>query len=183
MQSLKSYSICKHQVYQAYLHIKSNKGSYGVDNQSMAGFEKELKKNLYRIWNRLSSGSYYPPAVREVSIPKGKGRVRKLGIPTISDRIAQMVAKQYLEPILEPHFHADSYGYRPRKSAIEALKQCKKRCWEHDWVIDIDIKGFFDHLDHALLLKAVDKHCPYPWVGSTLKDGSRQKPKQHKVNE
>jgi RNA-directed DNA polymerase len=136
-----------------------------VDRQSLEAFEKDLKNNLYKIWNRMSSGSYFPPAVRLVEIPKDQGRgVRALGIPTVGDRIAQMVAKMYLEPLVEPHFHPDSYGYRPGKSALDAVGTARKRCWHQDWVIDLDIKGFFDNLDHELLMRAVRHHTDLPWV-------------------
>jgi RNA-directed DNA polymerase len=164
MEGTKSYCISKWIVAEAYERVKSNQGSYGVDKESIADFEKNLKKNLYRIWNRMSSGSYFPPPVRQVSIPKSNGGERKLGIPTVGDRIAQMVAKLYLEPELEPLFHKDSYGYRPGKSAIEAVSTARQRCWQYNWVIDLDIKGFFDNISHELLLRALDKHCKEEWI-------------------
>ncbi len=164
MVETKSYNISKQLVKDAYERVKKNRGTFGVDEQSIDMFEQDLKKNLYKIWNRMSSGSYIPPAVREVEIPKNNGGKRKLGIPTVGDRVAQMVAKLYLEPNLEKVFHKNSYGYRPRRSAINALSKCKERSWQYDWIIDLDIKGFFDNIDHELMLKALDKHCPYKWV-------------------
>ncbi|UOA10826.1 hypothetical protein KKZ03_13445 [Methylobacter sp. S3L5C] len=130
----------------------------------MEDFESELKNNLYKIWNRLSSGSYFPPPVRRVEIPKSNGQVRPLGIPTISDRIAQMVIKKRLEPLVEPYFHPDSYGYRPGKSALDAIAKARERCWRDDWVLDMDIKGFFDALDHALVLRGVSKFTQCKWT-------------------
>ncbi len=160
----KSYAISKQVVWEAYKKVKANRGAAGVDQQTVDDFETDLKGNLYKIWNRMSSGSYFPPAVRRVEIPKGQGGVRPLGIPTVSDRIAQMVVKMMLEPHLEPHFHPDSYGYRPGKSALEAVGVTRKRCWQRDWVIDLDIRGFFDNLDHELLLRAVRHHTEVPWI-------------------
>ena len=151
----KSFKISKKEIYECYKAVKSNKGSAGIDGKSMEDFEKDLKNNLYRIWNRLSSGSYLPPAVKLVAIPKADGGERVLGIPTISDRIAQMVVKRALESIVEPKFHKDSYGYRPNKSAKDALKITRTRCWSYDWVVDLDISGFFDAIDHELMMKAV----------------------------
>ena len=135
--------------------MKANQGAAGVDGQTIEEFEEDLSNNLYRVWNRMSSGSYVPPPVRRVDIPKGEGRTRPLGIPTVSDRIAQMVVKRYLEPILEPLFHEDSYGYRPGRSAHQALSVARQRCWRYDWVLDLDIKGFFDNIDWNLLMRAV----------------------------
>ena len=161
----KSYEISKQVVWEAYQRVKANRGAAGVDGQSLKAFEKDLKNNLYKIWNRMSSGSYFPPPVRLVEIPKDQGRgVRPLGIPTVADRIAQMVAKLYFEPLVEPHFHPDSYGYRPGKSALEAVGTARKRCWHQDWLIDLDIKGFFDNLNHELLMRAVRHHTDLPWV-------------------
>jgi RNA-directed DNA polymerase len=136
----------------------------GVDGQSIEEFEARLGDNLYKLWNRLSSGSYMPPPVRRVDIPKTTGGTRPLGIPTVADRIGQEVVRRYLEPLLEPMFHADSYGYRPWRSAIDAIRTARQRCWRYDWIVDIDIKGFFDSIDHALLLRAVRKHTDCPWV-------------------
>jgi RNA-directed DNA polymerase len=127
-------------------------------------FEENLKGNLYKIWNRMSSGSYFPPPVRRVDIPKGGGKMRPLGIPTVADRIAQMVVKKYLEPEVEPLFHPDSYGYRPNKSALEAVGTTRKRCWSYKWVVDLDLKGFFDSIDHDLMLRAVRKHTECKWI-------------------
>ena len=160
----KSYCISKQEVWEAYKRVKANQGAAGVDEQSIADLEEKLKDNLYRIWNRMSSGSYFPPPVRTVKIPKATGGERKLGIPTVSDRIAQMVVKARLEPLIDPHFHADSYGYRPGKSALDAVGQARQRCWRYDWVIDLDIKGFFDNIDHELLMRAVRKHTQDKWV-------------------
>lgn len=160
----KSYAISKQVVWEAYKRVKANRGAAGVDRQSLEAFDKDLKNNLYQVWNRMSSGSYFPPPVRLVEIPKGSGGTRPLGIPTVSDRIAQMVAKIYLEPLLEPHFHPDSYGYRPGKSALEAVGRARKRCWRQDWVIDLDVKAFFDNLDHDLLMRAVRRHTDSPWI-------------------
>lgn len=160
----KSFNITKQVVFEAYKRVKSNRGCSGVDDETIEEFERDLKKNLYRIWNRMSSGTYFPPAVRLVEIPKANGEKRPLGIPTVSDRIAQMVAKMCLEPELDQHFEEDSYGYRPNKSALQALTKARERCWQFAWVIDIDIKGFFDNLDHELLMKAVKKHAKCKWL-------------------
>lgn len=162
--TVRMYEISKHVVLEAYKKVKANKGSAGVDDQTLAEFEEDLKGNLYKIWNRMSSGSYLPPPVRMVEIPKSDGKVRKLGIPTVADRIAQMVAKMYLEPLLEKHFHEDSYGYRPKKSAHDAIAKTRERCWRYNWVIDLDIKGFFDNLDHKLVMRAVEKHTDCKWL-------------------
>ncbi len=164
MDKAKPFCIPKREVWEAYKRVKANQGAAGVDGQSIAEFEKDLKNNLYRIWNRMSSGSYFPPAVRRVDIPKGDGRTRPLGIPTVSDRIAQMVILRYLESRLEPVFHPDSYGYRPGRSAHDALAMARQRCWRHDWVLDLDIKGFFDEIDWVLLMRAVRWHTDCAWV-------------------
>ncbi len=148
----------------AYQLIKQNAGSAGVDQQSLQDFDKNLKDNLYKIWNRMSSGTYLPPPVKAVPIPKKSGGERILGIPTVSDRVAQMVVKLTFEPILEPCFHEDSYGYRPHKSALEAVGVTRYRCWYIDWVVEFDIKGLFDNINHALLMKAVRKHTENKWV-------------------
>ena len=160
----KPFDVPKRLVWDAYKRVKANRGAAGVDRQSLADFEKDLKGNLYKVWNRMASGSYFPPAVRLVEIPKGEGGTRPLGIPTVGDRIAQTVVKIVLEPVLEPHFHEDSYGYRPGKSAHDALGIARKRSWRADWVIDLDIKGFFDNLRHDLVLKAVAHHTDNPWI-------------------
>jgi RNA-directed DNA polymerase len=164
MSEAKPFCISKMEVWEAYKRVKANKGAAGVDDQTIEDFEKRLKKNLYKIWNRMSSGSYFPPPVRTVKIPKKNGGERKLGIPTVADRIAQQVVKARLEPEVEPIFHPDSYGYRPGKSALDAVGQARERCWRYDWVLDLDIKGFFDNLSQDLLLRAVKKHAPEQWV-------------------
>lgn len=151
-------------VWEAYLRVKANKGAAGVDDVSITNFEEKLKDNLYKLWNRMSSGSYMPPAVKAVSIPKANGGERILGIPTVADRIAQMVVTMFLEPLVEPHFHPDSYGYRPGRSALDAVATARQRCWKRDWVLDLDIKGFFDNLDHQLMMRAVRKHTDCRWV-------------------
>ncbi len=164
MDKTKSYDISKQVVWEAYKKVKANKGSAGIDEVSMDQFEEKLKDNLYKLWNRMSSGSYFPPPVKVVEIPKkGKG-TRVLGIPTVADRVAQMVAKAYFEPMVEPHFLPDSYGYRPGKSAIDAVAVTRKRCWRYDWILEFDIKGLFDNIDHDLLLRAVRKHTDIKWV-------------------
>jgi RNA-directed DNA polymerase len=151
-------------VWKAYQRVKANRGAAGVDSETVEEFEKNLKNNLYKLWNRMSSGTYFPPPVRSIGIPKKDGGERRLGIPTVSDRIAQTVVKMYLEPLVEPHFHPDSYGYRPGKSAADALAVTRQRCWRFDWVIDLDIRAFFDNLDHALVLRAVGKYTQCPWI-------------------
>jgi RNA-directed DNA polymerase len=161
----KPFSIPKREVWEAFKRVKANQGAAGVDGQSILEFEADLSRNLYKLWNRLSSGSYFPPPVKRVMIPKRDGGgERSLGIPTVADRVAQEVARRYLEPILEPVFHADSYGYRPGKSAIDAVRKARERCWRYDYVLDIDVKGFFDNLDWELMLKAVRHHTDCPWV-------------------
>lgn len=160
----KPFTIPKQQVVQAYKLVKANAGGAGVDRQSMEGFEKNLKDNLYKIWNRMSSGSYIPPPVAAVPIQKKSGGTRTLGVPTVGDRIAQMVVKLQFEPQVEPHFLPDSYGYRPNKSALDAVAITRQRCWKFAWVLEFDIKGLFDHIPHDLLLKAVLKHTDCPWV-------------------
>jgi RNA-directed DNA polymerase len=164
MSEAKPFCISKKEVWEAYKRVKANKGAAGVDDQSIEDFEKKLKKNLYKIWNRMSSGSYFPPPVRTVKIPKKNGGERKLGIPTVADRIAQQVVKARLEPEVEPLFHADSYGYRPGKSALDAVGQARERCWRYDWVLDLDIRSFFDSLSQDLLLRAVKKHAQERWI-------------------
>ncbi len=164
MDKAKPFDIPKREVWEAFKKIKANQGAAGVDGQSIADFEADLSNNLYKLWNRLSSGSYFPPPVRRVDIPKANGGTRPLGIPTVADRIAQEVARRYLEPRLEPVFHTDSYGYRPGRSAIDAVRQARQRCWRYDWVLDIDVKGYFDSIDWELMLKAVHYHTNCPWV-------------------
>lgn len=160
----KPFPITKQMVWEAYLEIKGKGKAAGVDQQSLEDFNKNLADNLYRLWNRMASGSYFPPAVRRVEIPKGDGRKRLLGIPTITDRIAQMVVKRRLEPQVDPYFDKDSYGYRPGKSAHDAVGQTRRRCWKRDWVVDLDIKAFFDSIDHELMIKALEKHTDERWV-------------------
>ena len=163
MSKTKPYSISKRAVWDAYKRVKANRGAAGVDRQTLEEFEKDLENNLYKIWNRMSSGSYFQPPVRLVEIPKAKGK-RLLGIPTVSDRVAQAVAKMYLEPLLEPVFHEDSYGSRPGKSALDAVAVARERCWRRDWVVDLDIKGFFDNLDWDLVMRAVRFHTDLKWL-------------------
>ena len=164
MVEAKSYEISKWDVVRAWEMVKANRGVAGVDGKSIEDFEENLKGNLYKIWNRMSSGSYLPPPVLSVEIPKGDGKTRPLGIPTVSDRVAQQVVKQQLEPLLEPHFHPDSYAYRTGRSALDAVATTRKRCWRQSWVIDLDIKGFFDNLDHDLVMRAVRHHTTNPWI-------------------
>lgn len=159
----KSIPVSKEQVWLAYKKVKANQGSAGVDQISMEEFDAQRSKHLYKLWNRLASGSYFPPPVKEVEIPKKDGKVRKLGIPTIADRVAQMVVKEYLEARLEKIFSPNSYGYRPEKSAHQALEKVRQNCRKTDWVIDLDIKGFFDNIDHERLMLAVQKHVPEKW--------------------
>jgi group II intron reverse transcriptase/maturase len=160
----KPFDIPKREVWEAFKKVKANQGAAGVDGQSIADFEADLSNNLYKLWNRLSSGSYFPLPVRRVDIPKANGGTRPLGIPTVADRVAQEVARRYLEPRLEPVFHTDSYGYRPGRSAIDAVRQARQRCWRYDWVLDIDVKGYFDSIDWELMLKAVRRHTDCAWV-------------------
>ena len=164
MAKAKPFNIPKREVWEAFKKVKANQGAAGVDGQTIAEFEADLSNNLYRLWNRMSSGSYFPPPVRRVDLPRGDGRTRPLGIPTVGDRVAQEVVKRYLEPILEPIFHDDSYGYRPGRSAIDALQKTRQRCWRFDWVLDIDVQSYFDSIDWELLLKAVRHHTDCPWV-------------------
>ena len=164
MGKAKPFDIPKREVWEAFKRVKANHGAAGVDRQSIADFEVDLSNNLYKLWNRLSSGSYFPPPVRRVNIPKADGGTRPLGIPTVADRIAQEVARRYLEPCLEAVFHTDAYGYRPGRSAIDAVHQARQRCWRYDWVLDIDVKAYFDSIDWERLLKAVRHHTDCPWV-------------------
>src|ERR1700722_16454137 len=164
MSEAKPYVIPKQLVWEAYKRVKANRGAAGVDGESLATFEKDLKSNLYKVWNRMSSGSYFPPPVRLVEIPKASGGKRPLGIPTVGDRVAQTVVKMVLEPLVEPKFHPDSYGYRPGKSALDAVGIARRRCWDSDWVIDLDIKSFFDSIPHDLVERAVAHHTESPWV-------------------
>jgi RNA-directed DNA polymerase len=160
----KPFEIPKRLIWRAYLKVKDNKGSAGVDGQSLTEFEQDLKGNLYKLWNRMSSGSYFPAPVKAVAIPKSGGDTRVLGVPGVADRIAQTAATMVLEPLVEPLFHPDSYGYRPRRSALDAVERCKQRCWRRSWVVDLDIQGFFDNVPHAEIMAAVKKHTDVPWV-------------------
>lgn len=184
----KPFDISKRLVWDAWKKVKANKGAAGVDDETIADFEKNLNRSLYKIWNRMSSGSYMPPLVKRVEIAKADGKMRPLGIPTVADRVAQMVVKMLLEPEWDPQFHASSYGYRPDKSAHDAVEQAKTNCWKYSWVIDLDIKGFFDNLDHTLLMKAVRQKTDNPWAilyierwikaGVLMPDGSSQMPEK-----
>jgi hypothetical protein len=160
----KPFVIPKALVWEAFQRVKANGGSAGVDNESIEEFEKSLGDNLYKLWNRMGSGSYFPPPVKAVPIPKKSGGTRMLGVPTVADRVAQTVVKMVLEPVLEPVFDRDSFGYRPGRSALDAVALVRRRSWEYDWVVEFDIKGLFDNIDHELLLRAVRKHCSMPWV-------------------
>lgn len=164
MQEAKPYSISKKAVIVAYQRVKANKGTYGVDEQSIEDFEREPNNNLYKIWNRMSSGTYFPKPVKAVAIPKKNGGTRILGVPTVEDRIAQMVTKLYFEPCVEPIFYEDFYGYRPNKSAIQALEATRTRCWRKDWVLEFDIRGLFDNIRHDYLMEMVKKHTKEKWI-------------------
>lgn len=164
MEEAKPFEISKHVVWDAYKRVKANKGAAGIDDESIAEFEVKLEDNLYKIWNRMSSGSYFPPPVKVVEIPKKNGGIRILGVPTVADRIAQMVAKLYFEPRVEPYFHPDSYGYRPGRSAIDAVAVTRERCWRYDWLLEFDIKGLFDNINHELLMRAVKTHTDCKWL-------------------
>ena len=165
----KSFEISKWVVSEAYRRVKENKGGAGVDGESMAEFEQDLKGNLYKLWNRLSSGSYFPPPVRAVEIPKRDGSSRTLGIPTVADRIAQTVVRLYLEPSVEPVFHEDSYGYRPGRSAHDALRVCRERCWRADWVLDMDIQKFLVPSSHCQRVHAVVSKRAYSACGTSIR--------------
>ena len=164
MDRTKSFDISKQVVWEAYQRVKANKGAAGIDKESITDFEQNLKDNLYKLWNRMSSGSYLPPPVKAVEIPKKNGGLRVLGIPTVADRIAQMTVKMYFEPTVEPYFYPDSYGYRPGKSALEAIRITRRRCWKYHWIIEYDIKGLFDNINHELLMRAVRKHTNCKWI-------------------
>ena len=160
----KPFTIDKWEVFRAWEQVKANAGVAGIDGQTIDDFESNLKNNLYKLWNRLSSGSYHPPVVKGVAIPKKSGGERLLGIPTVADRVAQTVVRNRFEPLVEPHFLPDSYGYRPGKPALDAVAITRQRCWKQDWVLEFDIKGLFDHIRHDLLMTAVRKHTDNPWV-------------------
>lgn len=164
MKTTKSFEITKQQVWDAYKRVRANDGAEGIDGQTISAFGKDLENNLYKLWNRMASGAYFPSPVKRVEIPKSTGGKRPLGIPTVTDRIAQMVVKMVLEPEVEPRFHEDSYGYRPGKSAHQAIGVARQRCWRYNYVLEVDIKGFFDNINHGLLLKAVQKHTQCRWI-------------------
>jgi len=161
--SVKPFDISKREVWEAYLKVKANKGAPGVDGCTIEEFEKDLKGNLAKIWNRMSSGSYFPPPVLAVEIPK-PGGTRVLGVPTVADRIAQTVVARHLGRGVEPLFHSDSYGYRPGRSALDAVAVCRERCWKKDWVVDLDIQKFFDSVPWDLMVAAVEAHTEARWV-------------------
>ncbi|MFJ8010832.1 reverse transcriptase domain-containing protein [Streptomyces fagopyri] len=162
---IKPFDISKWEVKEAWEEVRANKGAPGVDGQSIADFEEDLKNNLYKVWNRMSSGSYFPPPVRAVSIPKPHGGgERILGIPSVADRVAQTVVARNLMRRVEPVFHSDSFGYRPGRSALDAVEKCRERCWKRDWVIEFDIAKFFDSVPWDLLVKAVEAHTDAVWV-------------------
>jgi RNA-directed DNA polymerase len=161
----KPFEISKWEVWEAFQQVKRNQGAAGVDGVSIAEFETDLKNNLYRIWNRMSSGTWFPPAVRAVEIPKPHGGgMRMLGIPCVADRVAQTVVARRLEAAVEPMFHEDSFGYRPGRSALEAVERCRERCWRRDWVVDLDVAKFFDSVPWDLIAKAVEAHTDVRWV-------------------
>jgi len=161
----KPFDISKRAVWEAWEKVKANKGAPGVDEVTVAEFESDLKNNLYKIWNRLSSGTYFPPPVRAVEIPKLHGEgTRILGVPAVGDRVAQTVVAGVIEARAEPVFHPDSYGYRPGRSALDAVAACRQRCWENDWVIDLDIRKFFDTVPWELAVKAIQAVTDLPWV-------------------
>lgn len=164
MDKAKPLAVSKRIVFDAWHKVKSNHGSAGVDEISIERFEENLSNNLYKLWNRMSSGSYFPPPVKEVEIPKGDGGIRQLGVPTVGDRVAQMAVKLCFEPLVEPHFHPDSYAYRPDRSALQALGVTRKRCWRYNWVLEFDIRKAFDNIDHRLMMKAVAHHTSDRWV-------------------
>ena len=160
----KSFDIPKQMVWEAYRRVAANKGAPGVDEVTLEAFETDLKDNLYKIWNRMSSGSYFPPPVKAVEIPKSHGGTRILGVPTIADRVAQTVVAMHLEERAEPIFHPDSYGYRPKRSALDAVGVCRERCWSKDWAIDLDVQKFFDSVPWDLIVKAVEAVTDTAWV-------------------
>ena len=180
----KPFEIPKRLIWESWKHVAANKGAPGVDKESIQAFENRLGDNLYMLWNRMSSGSYHPKPVRQVLIPKGDGNFRSLGIPTVTDRVAQMVVKKLLEPRLEILFHPSSFGYRPGRNAKQAVAQARRNCWRYSWVVDMDIRAFFDTIDHELMMRAVNKHVPEKWIRLyierwlkcevELEDGSRR---------
>jgi RNA-directed DNA polymerase len=161
----KPFEISKWEVWEAWKKVKENKGGPGVDGVTIEDFEKDLRNNLYKIWNRMSSGTWFSPPVKAVEIPKQHGGgTRALGIPCVGDRVAQTVVAAHLEKRVDPIFHPDSYGYRPNKAALDAVSKCRERCWQKDWVIDLDVQKFFDSVRHDLIVKAVEAHTDAPWV-------------------
>lgn len=164
MEKTKPFEISYQMFEKAFERVKANKGSYGVDEQTILEYEENLDKNLYKLWNRMSSGTYFPKPVKAVSIPKKNGGVRILGIPTVEDRVAQMIAKIYFEPNVEKIFFEESYGYRPNKSAIGAVGKARENCWRKDWIVDFDIKGLFDNIRHDYLMKLVRMHTNEQWI-------------------
>lgn len=164
MEKTKQFNIPKQLFLLAFQLVRTNAGAAGIDKQSLADFEINLKDNLYKLWNRMSSGCYFPAPVKAVPIPKKSGGERILGVPTVGDRVCQMVVKLVFEPKIEPYFLSDSYGYRPNKSALDAIGITRQRCWKYDWVLEFDIKGLFDNISHELLMKAVRKHTQEKWV-------------------
>ncbi len=165
MRQAKPFEISRGAVWDAWKQVRANRGAHGIDEQTIEQFELNLKNNLFKLWNRLSSGSYFPPAVRAVEIPKKDGKTtRLLGIPTVSDRIAQTVVRNHFEIQVEPHFVPDSYAYRQGKSAIDAISVTRQRCWKYNWVLEFDVKGAFDNVDHELMLKAVKHHTDCRWT-------------------
>jgi RNA-directed DNA polymerase len=180
--STKPFDISKQEVWDAWMKVRGNKGSSGVDGVSIEMFEDNLKNNLYKVWNRMSSGTYFPPDVKAVPIPKGGGGTRVLGVPTIADRVAQTVVARHLSERVEQVFHPDSFGYRPGKSALDAVRVCRERCWQFDWVVEFDIRKFFDTVAWDKVVAAVEAHTDAGWVvlyvkrwlaaGLRLPDGS-----------
>jgi len=164
MRPAKPYGIAKRTVWDAYQQVKANRGTAGIDDETIEMFERDLSGNLYKLWNRMSSGSYFPPPVKRVQIPKANGGTRQLGIPTVADRVAQTVVKLLIEPQLDPIFHPGSYGYRPGRSAKQAVAITRDRCWRYDWVVEFDIKAAFDQIDHGLLMRAVRTHIKEDWI-------------------
>ena len=164
MTSTKPYDISKRRVLEAYWQVRANRGAAGIDDESIEMFEADLSRNLYKLWNRMSSGSYFPPPVKQVEIPKKQGGVRILGVPTVADRIAQQVVKVRIEGELEGLFHPDSYGYRPNKSAAQAVAVTRERCWKYAWCVEFDIRRAFDELDWELMRRAIKKHVKDPWA-------------------
>lgn len=164
MTPAKPYGISKRMVLEAYRHVRANQGAAGIDDESIEMFKVDLSRNLYKLWNRMASGSYFPPPVKQVEIPKKQsGGVRILGVPTVADRIAMQVVKARIEGELEGLFHPDSYGYRPNKSAADAVAVTRERCWKYDWCVEFDVRRAFDELDWSLMRKAMAKHVKDPW--------------------